>query len=72
MKNCTREDVEDCEISQMITEIPHFRDEETERTDGEITLNEASIALRNMKHSKSPGTDGFNADFFFFFFFLAN
>ena len=27
-------------------------------------MNEASMALRNMKHSKSPGTDGFNAEFF--------
>ena len=53
----------------MITEIPHFSDEETERIEGEITLNEASIALRNMKHSKSPGTDGFNAEFYFILFF---
>ena len=66
-----RRDMEDCEISQMVTEIPHFNDEEAERLEGEITLNEASIALRNMKHSKSPGTDGFNAEFFSFFF-IAN
>ncbi len=59
-----RRDVEDCEISQMVTEIPHLNDEEAERIEGEITLNEASMALRNMKHSKSPGTDGFNAEFF--------
>ena len=48
----------------MVTEIPHLNDEEAERIEGEITLNEASMALRNMKHSKSPGTDGFNAEFF--------
>ena len=48
----------------MVTEIPHLNDEEAERIEGEITLNEASVALRNMKHSKSPGTDGFNAEFF--------
>ena len=35
-----------------------------QRIEGEITLNEASVALRNMKHSKSPGTDGFNAKIF--------
>ncbi len=63
-----RRDVEDCEISQMVTEIPHLNDEEAERIEGEITLNEASMALRNMKHSKSPGTDGFNAEFFKVFF----
>ena len=48
----------------MVTKIPHLNDEEVERIEGEITLNEASMALRNMKHSKSPGTDGFNAEFF--------
>ena len=46
----------------MVTEIPHLNDEEAERIEGEITLNEASVALRNIKHSKSPGTDGFNAE----------
>ena len=59
-----RRDVEDCDISQMVTEIPHLKDEEAERIDGEITLNEASMAFRNMKHSKSPATDGLNAEFF--------
>ena len=48
----------------MVTEIPHLNDEEAERIEGEITLNEASMALRNMKHSKSSGTDGFNTEFF--------
>ena len=37
-----RRDVEDCEISQMITEIPHLNGEEAERIEGGITLNEAS------------------------------
>ena len=59
-----RRDVEDCEIFQMVTEIPHLNEEETDRIEGEITLNEASVALRNMKHSKRPGTDGFNAEVF--------
>ena len=44
-----------------------------------LLLNEACIALRNMKHSKSPGSDGFNVEIFslslslfFFFFFEQN
>jgi len=44
-----------------------LNDKEAERIEGKIILNEASVALRNMKHSKSPGTDGFNAEFFEFF-----
>ena len=67
-----RRAVEDCEISQMVTEIPHLNDAEAERIEGEITLNEASMALRNMKHSKSPGTDVFNAEFFNFLLFYFN
>ena len=31
----------------------------------EITLAEASLALKNMKNYKSPGSIGFIADFFF-------
>ena len=51
----------------MFTEIPHLKDVEAVRIEGEITLNEASMALRNMKHSKSPGTDGFTQNFSKFF-----
>ena len=32
--------------------------------EGEITLAEASLALKNMKNYKSLGSDGFTADFF--------
>ena len=55
-----RRDAEDCEISQMVTEIRYLNNDEAERTEGEITLNEASIALRNMKHYKTPCTAGFS------------
>ena len=34
---------------------------------GEITYQELSSALKNMKNSKSPGSDGFTAEFFKFF-----
>ena len=35
--------------------------------EGEITYQELSSALKNMKKSKSPGSDGFTAEFFKFF-----
>ena len=34
---------------------------------GEIALDEASIALKNMKNNKSTGADGFTVEFFKFF-----
>ena len=35
--------------------------------EGEITLDEASVALKSMKNNKSPGSDGFTVEFFKFF-----
>ena len=35
--------------------------------EGEITYQELSTALKNMKNSKSPGSDRFTAEFFEFF-----
>ena len=35
--------------------------------EGEITSAEASLELKNMTNYKSPGSDGFTAEFFKFF-----
>ena len=57
-------DVEDCEINELISEIPELSEEQQASLEGEITLEEAGTALKNMKNGKSPGTDGFRADLF--------
>ncbi len=59
--------VEDCEILDMAQDIPMLTLQEKTSLEGEITLAEASLALRNMKNYKSPGYDGFTAEFFKFF-----
>ena len=59
--------VEDCEILDMAQDIPVLTLQEKTSLEGEITLAEASLALRNMKNYKSPGSDGFTAEFFKFF-----
>ena len=41
--------------------------EEKESIEGPIKENEAQIFLKNMKNDKSPGADGFTAEFFKFF-----
>ena len=56
-------DLEECEIEQLVTEIPKLSEEESRSLEGKITIEEAGTALKNMKHEKSLGTDGFGAEF---------
>jgi hypothetical protein len=55
------------EISKLISEWPKLTESQTQQLDGFITLEEASHCLKNMKNDKSPGSDGFPAEFFKFF-----
>ena len=52
-------DLEECEIEQLVTEIPKLSEEESRSLQGKITTEDAGTALKNVKHEKSPGTDGF-------------
>ena len=44
-----------------------LNNEEVQSLEGELTYEELTLALKNMKNSKSPGNDGFTAEFFKFF-----
>ena len=44
--------------------IPSLSEEQAQEIEGEITLGEASEALKNMKNNKSLGTEGFGVEFF--------
>ena len=60
--------IDDVPISNLIGENSCKLDnEESSRLEGEITYEELANALKNMKNSKSPGMDGFTAEFFKFF-----
>ena len=59
--------IEDCVISDLLKDQPKLSSEESESLEGEITLDEASIALKGMNNGKSPGSDGFGPEFFKFF-----
>ena len=59
--------VEDCEILDMAQNIPMLTLQEKTSLEGKITLAEASLALRNVKNYKSPGSHSFTAEFFKFF-----
>ena len=42
--------------------------EESDSLEGPVTLQEALSSIKQMKNDKSPGSDGFTAEFFLFFF----
>ena len=54
-------DLEKLFASQNITKLTN---DDRNKIQGKLTLNEVSMALKNMKNDKTPGIDGFPADFF--------
>jgi hypothetical protein len=59
--------LEKIEISDLITSWNKLTAEQGKSAGDLITLEEASYCLKNMKNDKSPGSDGFPAEFFKFF-----
>ena len=58
----------DEEFSKKISEfhLPKLNQTDRNKLDGKLKVEELSEALRNMKNEKSPGIDGFPAEFFTF------
>ena len=46
-------DLKECEIEQLVTEIPKLSEEESRSLEGKIAIEEAGTALKNMKHEKA-------------------
>jgi hypothetical protein len=46
-----------------INSCPLLNNEQKMTLEGGITLKEAALALKNFKNGKSPGSDGFTAEF---------
>ena len=57
----------DGEFSTLLRDLPKLTEEEAEKLNGNLTLQEVSKALKNTKNNKSPGTDGFSVEFYKFF-----
>ena len=51
-----------CNIDHINT--PILSQEESDNLEGPITLEEALSSIKQMKNDKSPGSDGFTAEFF--------
>ena len=57
--------IDETHISDILGENEtKLSEQEAENLEGEITLTELAQALKNMKNDKSPGLDGFTAEFF--------
>ena len=61
-----RTDIDDIDLHDTFADIdvPKQSDADKAKLDGPITLEEASVVLKNMKSDKSPGSDGFTSEFF--------
>ena len=55
------------EINELIHDCPKLSNDVKQTLEGEITLEEAWEALKNMKNGKSPGSDVYGAEFYKFF-----
>lgn len=65
----SKKEVESLDLENVLDnfDIPKLTNNESSKLEGKISLSEALAVLKNMKNNKSPGTDGFTAEFFKFF-----
>ena len=61
--------VDDVDLNQILNypDIPKLNENECNKLEGKITMDEALNCLKSMKNNKSPGSDGFTTEFFKFF-----
>lgn len=61
-------DVIDIDLDHILPDSPSVSPEDNEVISGPISYGEAAAALKEMKHDKTPGSDGLPAEFYKFFF----
>ena len=62
------ENITNVDLNELLDiNTPTLNDIESNAIEGNITLAEAALSLSNMKNNKSPGSSGFNVEFFKFF-----
>ena len=61
-------DIEDVDLNARLKEnTPKLSNAEAVAIEGQITIKEAGLTLKNMQNNKSPGSTGFTVEFFKFF-----
>ena len=65
----TYKEVDDVDLDDILNfdDIPKLSENQKNKLEGKITLDEALQALKSMANNKSPGSDGFTVEFFKFF-----
>ena len=66
-KRDTKSNLSDLKKDLKNLSVPILSSQEKESLEGTITVKEAGEALKKMKNNKTPGTDGFSAEFYKFF-----
>ena len=56
--------VDKCDLQSIVKNIKILSEDESNTLEGKITFEEATYAIKNMKHNKSPGSDGFTVEFY--------
>lgn len=54
----------ECMLEDVVENLPCLNEFESNKLEGEITYDEVCYIVKNMKNMKSPGTDGFNIEFY--------
>ena len=55
------------ELHELLSRLPKLSDEDSQKMDAEITLEEAEMVLKTLKKNKAPGIDGLPYEFLLFF-----
>lgn len=59
-----KEGLDNTDLNSYVNSIPKLSEQESTKLEGLINLSEASETLYKMANNKSPGSSGFNAEFF--------
>lgn len=57
-------------LADQVDNIPKLNEQEKQKCEGMITLNEVGNYLRKIRNNKSPGTSGYSGEWYKFFFIL--
>ena len=61
-------DIKSRTVDELDLDHPELSDEERDNLEGNISIEELTHSVKNLNNGKSPGSDGYTAEFYKFFF----